>query len=275
MLEQLNKGDAMSDQQYKTSNNLNTRSNLHTQSSTNPEKWMSWLFRQYVFQENSKILEIGCGNGFLWQSNMDAINPSWNITLSDKSVGMIEESKINLHELKNKIIYIKYDVESDKLYEKYNYLIANHMLYHINDIDNALLHINDLLESKGVLYASTTGRKNLLGLSKLIMDFTGNKNHEILNEKITGRFSLDNGREKLRKYFSKIEIKKHQDSLKITESKPLIDYVYSLNGLVEGLEILSKEEEREFMQYINKIINDNGYINIEKEAGTFICERAL
>jgi len=48
-------------QQYATSKNLDARLALHDWFHTNPQTWSSWLFDQYDFSPNCRILEIGCG----------------------------------------------------------------------------------------------------------------------------------------------------------------------------------------------------------------------
>lgn len=50
-------------EQYKTSANLNTRISIHQKYSVNKQGFGSWIFSQYRFRENDRILELGCGNG--------------------------------------------------------------------------------------------------------------------------------------------------------------------------------------------------------------------
>ena len=50
-------------EQYKTSANLNTRISIHQKYSVNKQGFGNWIFSQYRFRENDRILELGCGNG--------------------------------------------------------------------------------------------------------------------------------------------------------------------------------------------------------------------
>lgn len=56
-------------EQYKNSTNINIRIKLHEKYSINPIHWFEWMFSQYHLDNGMKVLEIGCGNGELWQQN--------------------------------------------------------------------------------------------------------------------------------------------------------------------------------------------------------------
>ena len=59
--------------QYRTASNLNARIRLHQEFSTNKYGWQRWLFDQFKFMPQSRILELGCGTGNLWLENLDHI----------------------------------------------------------------------------------------------------------------------------------------------------------------------------------------------------------
>jgi len=55
-------------QQYSDDKNLAVRLNFHKKHSTNKQGFKSWLWERYDFPDDSKILELGCGNGFQWEN---------------------------------------------------------------------------------------------------------------------------------------------------------------------------------------------------------------
>ena len=73
----------------------------------------------------------------------------------------------------------------------------------------------------------------------------------------------------LSKYFSNIERMDYHDSLEITESKPLIDYIMSCHG--NQNEILGPRLN-EFKEYIEELLKNNGKIVVTKQAGLFVCK---
>jgi SAM-dependent methyltransferase len=82
--------------QYQNATNLNTRIGLHQQFSVNPYGWQPWVFDQLDFPPQGRILELGCGTGRLWLDNFDRIPAGWEITLTDFSAGMLQQTQENL-----------------------------------------------------------------------------------------------------------------------------------------------------------------------------------
>src|SRR5689334_5311139 len=100
------------DEQYKNSGNFMARVNLHARFSTNPYRWMDWLFDQIEAPENAKVLEVGAGPGILWRANKDRVPQGWQITLSDFSPGMVAEEQQNLHDVPGNFRYEVVDAQS-------------------------------------------------------------------------------------------------------------------------------------------------------------------
>jgi len=49
--------------QYSSAKNLNARQAFHIAFSTNKYGWENWIFDQYMFRPNDRVIEFGCGNG--------------------------------------------------------------------------------------------------------------------------------------------------------------------------------------------------------------------
>jgi len=59
--------------QYQNAKNLNARIQLHQRFSTNKYGWHRWVFDQFSFPPQSRILELGCGSGELWLESIDHV----------------------------------------------------------------------------------------------------------------------------------------------------------------------------------------------------------
>lgn len=257
-----------SEMQYKTSGNLNTRSNLHALFSTNKYGWTRWLFDQYDFHEGDRILELGCGMGSLWTANMYRVKDSYDITLTDFSEGMVEEAGKNIH--KSNFKFQRADVQDIPFEDgSFDAVIANHMLYHVPDRDRALSEIRRVLKIGGRFYASTMGITNLFELAKFVNEFDSSIGYPRTEDII--KFNLENGTAQILKHFTDVAIKRYEDSLVVTEVKPLVDYVLSLKGYGNIEKVLQEQKLAEFTSYIQSIIDEKGSIFISKDAGTFIA----
>ena len=145
-------------QQYHDGSRLTAHSSLHARFRTNDYGWFRWLFDHLHLPPQSRILELGCGLGWLWTQNMARIPAEWDMTLSDFSQGMLDEARLRLRESSHQFVFAVVDAQaiphSD---ENFDAVIANHMLYHVSDRSTALAEIRRVLKPGGHFYASTVG----------------------------------------------------------------------------------------------------------------------
>lgn len=250
-------------EQYKNAKNLNDRISLHEKYSTNKQGWFNWLFNQIDFSRVNRLLELGCGNGKLWQENrIDLRNRE--IFLSDISEGMVEEVRNKLGSDFNCIVA---DAEKIPFKDKYfDTIIANHVLFYLNDLNLGLKEISRVLRPNGILYCSTYGKNHMIEITEIVQSFDSRIN--LSNYSLYDIFGLENGESILSKYFSNIQRMDYRDSLEITESKPLIDYIMSCHG--NQNEILGPRLN-EFKEYIEELLKNNGKIVVTKQAGLLKC----
>lgn len=250
-------------EQYKNAKNLNDRISLHEKYSTNKQGWFNWLFNQIDFSRVNRLLELGCGNGKLWQENrIDLRNRE--IFLSDISEGMVEEVRNKLGSDFNCIVA---DAEKIPFKDKYfDTIIANHVLFYLNDLNLGLKEISRVLRPNGILYCSTYGKNHMKEITEIVQCFDSRIN--LSNYSLYDIFGLENGESILSKYFSNIQRMDYRDSLEITESKPLIDYIMSCHG--NQNEILGPRLN-EFKEYIEELLKNNGKIVVTKQAGLLKC----
>lgn len=252
-------------EQYKNAKNLNDRICLHEKYSTNSQGWFNWLFEKIDFSKVNRLLELGCGNGKLWQENkIDLRNRE--IFLSDISEGMVDEVRNKLGSDFNCIVA---DAEKIPFKDAYfDSIIANHVLFYLNDLNQGLKEISRVLKPNGVLYCSTYGSNHMKEITDIVQSFDSRIN--LSNHSLYDVFGLENGESILKQYFTSVQRMDYQDSLEITESKPLIDYIMSCHG--NQNEILGPRLS-EFKEYIEELLQNDGKIVVTKQAGLFVCEK--
>ena len=253
------------EKQYKNASNLNARIRMHHLYSTNAQDWHEWLFQQYDIPERSSILELGCGNGVFWSKNQQGVSSDWDITLTDLSVGMLDDASQQLgkhYQYKQADIH-QIPFEADT----FDIVIANHMLYHVENLDQALSEVKRVLKPGGMFYCSTVGSTHLKGFEDLVKGFDERLEYPS-PEKFAEVFGLENGEEKLSHYFQEVRLKKFEDALDITERQAIIDYLCSTN--TELSSYLKEGKVEDFFNYLEAIRNKNdGVIRVEKSTGFF------
>lgn len=254
--------DYLTQSQYKNSSNLDARIAIHKRFSTNLYGWTNWVFDQLAgLPAGSNILELGCGTGELWKECADRIPENWALTLTDLSDGMLDAAWRNLIFLKRGIKFEKVDAQSIPYSDKtFDVVIANHMLYHVPDRKKALAEIRRVLKDDGVLFATTVGETHLHEVYEWISHVSGGTQGMFLLQ-----FTLENGKEQLRDYFSHVELSRYLDSLRVTDMEVLMAYVRSM-GSFKGL---SEDEFCKLERDLTEIMEKNGEIVISKDSGLF------
>ncbi len=248
-------------EQYKNAKNLNDRILLHEKYSTNKQGWFRWLFEKIDFSKINRLLELGCGNGKLWQENKVELR-NREIFLSDISDGMIDEVRNKLGSDFNCIVANAEKIPFKDAY--FDAILANHVLFYLNDLNLGLKEISRVLKCDGIFYCSTYGKEHMKEITEIVQNFDARIN--LSNHSLYDIFGLENGEAILKHYFSNVERMDYQDSLEITESKPLIDYIMSCHG--NQNEILGPRLF-EFKEYIESILKSEGKIIVTKQAGMF------
>lgn len=262
-LVQMTNDDSKIVEQYMDSNNLNVRIQLHEKYSTNPQGWFPWLYSQMNFNGVYRLLEIGCGNGQLWEKNTLNLR-NREFFLSDSSEGMVKEVREKYGSQFNCIV-----VDCEQIPFKDNYfdcIIANHVLFYLNDLNQGLKEIRRVLRPDGVLYCSTYGHNHMKEINEIVKEF--DDRIVLSSNNLYSKFGLENGQEILNQYFNSVQLKPYEDCLVINEAQPLIDYIMSCHG--NQNEIIGPQMNR-FKEYIDQILIKKK-IKVSKEAGLFICQ---
>jgi ubiquinone/menaquinone biosynthesis C-methylase UbiE len=254
-------------EQYENASNLKARIRIHELFSTNKEGWMNWFFDQMQVPENAHILELGCGDGSLWEKNFNDIPLSWNITLTDFSNGMLKDAKKNLDTKSQRFKFQIVDAQNIPFENcSFDVVIANHMLYHVPDREKAFSEIQRVLKPNGYFYASTVGKNHMKEMREIVSRF----NSESITTKSwdsTESFQLENGLGQVSKWFKEVKLNRYNDSLVVTHPTPLIDYIFSMPGNTK--EIFTDEKLQQLIDFLQKEIKETGGIYITKDTGFF------
>jgi SAM-dependent methyltransferase len=236
---------------------------LEADNITNPIGWHRWLFEQLNPPTQAAILEVGCGTAALWRVNDDRIPVSWNITLSDFSSGMIEAAQAQLANRNSRYSWAVVDAASiPYMDQSFDVVIANHMLYHVSDLQKTLREIRRVLKPNGRLYSATNGCNHMLEVDELIQAFI---QHSFKDDTVR-RFGLENGESQLLTQFKNVVLLRHSDSLKVTEAEDLVSYLLSMPG-VQSADEGAVDAMR---NHVTQKIAVDGCFGVTKDTGLFV-----
>jgi ubiquinone/menaquinone biosynthesis C-methylase UbiE len=255
-------------QHYRDSTNLATRIDLHRKYSTNMQGWHEWVFERLLdLPSEARILEIGCGNALLWKKNLDRIPVGWEIVLSDVSPGMLDDAKRNLSDYAGRFQYAVEDANRISFANtSFDAVIANHMLYHVPDLDRTLSEIRRILKTKGRCFAATNGAAHMQELAVLVRQF--DESIDLWQDDYREQFGLDNGADLLAPWFEFVTLERYVDALVVPDADALTDYIVSMARVRP---LLDEAKEAQLRSCITDRIATHGPIRIQKDTGMFLA----
>lgn len=248
--------------QYRDATNLRSRCSLHACFSTSPVSWHRWVFDQLGVPADAGILELGCGPGTLWRENRERLPSGWRLVLTDVSPGMALAARRVLAEVAVPVACSVADAVllpfGDGSFDR---VIANHMLYHVEDLGRAFSEVRRVLRAGGQFRAATNGSRHMQELHALIASVVPALARPGLS------FTLENGEALLKPFFRQVELRRHADSLDVNESEPLCRYVESMSDLIG----ISRQQLNDVRREIERYIRERGKMVISKDSGVFIA----
>ena len=218
--------------QYRNDANLRARAALHERFGKGPP-WHPWVLSLLPDDAGLAVLELGCGPGRLWAEGADTLPPDWRLTLTDLSPGMLDAAR---RVLKGRNPAIRFErLEATELRTDprfadaaFDVVVANHMLYHVPDIDAVLVGVRRVLRPGGRLFAATNGPGHMREVADLAY-------RELRPATPLARpalsFDLDNGEAQLRRHFGRVLLHRRDDTLEVDDPAAIVAYAASIVGV--------------------------------------------
>ena len=143
-------------------------------------------------------------------------------------------------------------------------LIANHMVYLLEDRPTAFREIQRVLRPGGRIYAATNPSDHMLLGWQLADEVHG---RPIRTERAYA-FGLEDGRGQLAPYFTDIGLEVYEDLLHVTDPNPAVDYVHSLGELTD-------ERLSNLWRIFEEKLAKDGAIIFKKAHGLFRCSKGI
>lgn len=247
------------EEQYRSSGNLAARIALHRECSTNAYGLQRWIFDRLALAPGQRVLEIACGTGSLWSENRERIPRDLRLVLTDISPGMVVTTRLAVA---GAAAYAACALPNLPFGDgAFDLVVANHMLYHVQERQRGLREIHRVLRHGGMLFAATNGREHLREIKTLMAGFG------IEGRDVSASFTLENGEEQVRQVFGDVRRDDYIDSLRVTDPELLVRYVASISPRVDAV-------RDEIRAAVAARIAADGAFHVVKSTGAFIAPKA-
>jgi SAM-dependent methyltransferase len=230
---------------YASDEALAVRQRTHDLYSSPKINFPEWVLNRIAWRGDEQVLDVGTGSGLYFEAIQSRI-PNGRLIGADLSFGMVQRAA--QQPLAAQVGLINSDVQALPFANhSFDVVLANHMLFHVPDINQALTELRRVLKPEGILIAATNARyngnndfnmgefDNLIGRG---CQGLGMRRSEIetLMERIhqsTGEFTIENGPSLLSHHFFAVQRSDLPGTLIFPEAQPAVDYVNSMRALRE------------------------------------------
>lgn len=257
--------------QFESVEGLQKRVQFHHMHTHFKDNFHQWMFQHYHFPAHAKVLEIGCGDGTIWDCNRERIPSDSTIILSDVSLNMLKESKQKLSDIKQ----IKSYEEIDCFHipyedQSFDVVIANHVFMYFEDLTLALKEVHRVLKKDGILYCSTIAKDMMKERDLMLKEF--DKKISFDQTLLYQRFGYENGENKLAQYFQDIQLFDRKELYEIKDLDVYFEFILSAKGLSLNLEPLY-HKQKQFYTFMKAYYDRHKKFDLTTHAGMFSARK--
>ncbi len=258
--------------QYVDDANLRTRREIHEQYTVPKVNFPEWVLRRLRWRGDERLLDVGSGAG----AYFDCLREFWpDVTYKgiDQSSGMLAR-----HSAPDVVAVA--DAQALPFADRsYDVVMANHMLYHVPDIERAILEARRVLKPDGVLVAATNSLQSmpefhaLFRRGMLLLSTPGNVYSQPPLPAQTS-FALENGTRILGRYFYAVVRYDLPSTLVFPSIEPVMAYLESTRSVREPQlpESIQWDDLMLVMQeQVNRVLNHFGELVVNKVTGVLIA----
>jgi ubiquinone/menaquinone biosynthesis C-methylase UbiE len=264
--------DVITQHAYATDEHLAVRIRTHEQF-TRPEiDFPAWVLDKIPWRGNEQVLDVGAGSGNYFEL-VQARAPHGKIIAGDLSFGMATQAK--RHPLGAHIPVLELDAQHLPFAtNSFDVVLANHMLYHVPSIQQALNEIERVLRPGGCLIAATNSEDTLEEfdtLARRACTLLGYPRQHF--RQAHANFSLENGTMMMARHFRAVARYDVPSTLHFPTAEPVLEFLNSIRPL--GVFQLPKDVVwDDFIQVIDKqvrrLIRRDGELRVRKLAGALV-----
>lgn len=214
------------DEQYADASNLSARATLHQRYGTATTPWFDWVRARIDLRVGDRVVDVGCGPGWLWQPGAVPVPAGVELTVCDLSPGMVGEAVARataggpFESVEGHVV----DAQSLPFEPaSFDRVVANHMLYHLPDPRLGVAELARVVRRGGHVLVATNGSGHLHELHEVQADVL-----DVPYEDATlAVFGTEVAFGLLREHFAEVRWEAYPDTLRCTDVDDVLAYVCS------------------------------------------------
>lgn len=230
--------DLLTNRLYANPTPLARRIEIHQRHTVPRVDFVQWVLDLICWVGDEQVLDVGCGSGNYVEPVAERLTrvaspltQTVQHVIGDLSLGMLRDLRHT-----SDLPVINLDVTSLPISaDSCDVVLANHLLHHVSDVDQAVSECRRVLREKGQLLAATNSQSTMAELAALIRAGYDRLGVPLsaLPDKPFGNFSLENGQSILSRQLANVERHTLHTALVFSEAKSLLTFINSTRSLYE------------------------------------------
>jgi SAM-dependent methyltransferase len=257
---------------YASQDAWRTRQDIHDRYTVPPQNMIDWALGCVRWRGDEGVLDVGCGPG-RWYEPLKQRFPNITYFGIDRFPAMLRAHPAPQSRHIADAEHLPFPDRS------FDVVMANHMLFHVPDPEQAIREFRRVLKPTGSVMATTNSVHNMPELQALLRRAVtllappGMTNPRVPAQH-TDQFTLESGTRMLSRYFYAVVRHDLPGSLVFTNAEPIIDYMQSTRSLRESdlppgvkwddVMLIMRDQ-------INRLIEHFGELQINKLSGVLIA----
>jgi ubiquinone/menaquinone biosynthesis C-methylase UbiE len=260
---------------YATDDPLSVRIQTHERYTRPQVDFSAWVLDHIPWRGDEVVLDAGCGSGAYVEPVRARLGRGGWFIGGDLSLGMLRDAAAQFPSARPDLVNA--DAMNLPLPPACcDVVLANHMLYHVPVIEQALAEFRRALCSGGRLIAATNAGDSMQRFFSEMTRACQALGHpfQVVSSAVTSRFNLENGAAALEPFFERVERHVLDSALVFPQAAPAIAYVDSMRSVYEpqlppdlSWEKLMAQAERQIEAHIAA----SGSYRVPKTTGVFVA----
>lgn len=258
-------------EQYKSDKDLSLRQSTHDLYTVPKINFIEWVLNTVRWNGQKTLVDVGCATG-IYHHELQRLHPNIQYLGLDLSHGMLSKHNADF-------LAVADAVKLPLADESVDLVMANHMLYHVEDYNAALLEFKRVLKTDGTLLVASNSVQNMPELQVLmrraiLLLLRGSATTVHPPAPSSNSFALENGTRYLARHFYAVMRVDLPSKLIFHEAQPLLDYLESTRTLREPQlpDGVNWDDMMLVMsQQVDHLINHLGELAINKLSGVLIA----
>lgn len=268
--------ETLTTREYGSDATLRARQQTHERYSVPKIDFFEWVLDRVEWRGDERVLDVGMGSGVYFNGVLARI-PHGQYVACDLSMGMARKAR--QHPQAWNVDIFNGDAQALPFPDRaFDVVLANHMLYHVPNLDQALAEMHRILKPSGLLVTATNSRYNMPEFDQLMWRAYGllgvsGQNVEPMKSASSG-YQLEDAPGKLHRHFRAVVRYDLPGELIFPTAQPAVDYINSMRALRES-QLPRRVSWEDFVgaiaDQLQRRINHFGELKISKLSGVLVA----